>query len=64
MIFYTCIIALCFAIYYNFINYTDHPKQYIIEKYNNLIIFNYELQINALMNNTETKNHKNRKVFF
>jgi hypothetical protein len=55
MIFYTCIIALCFAIYYNFVNYTDHPKQYIIEKYNQLMIFNYELQIDALMNNTELK---------
>ena len=55
MIFYTCIIALCFAIYYNFINYTDYPKQYIIEKYNKLMIFNYDLQINALMDNTELK---------
>lgn len=55
MIIYTCIIVLCFSIYYNFINYTDHPKKYIVEKYNNLMIFNYELQINALMNNTELK---------
>lgn len=55
MIFYTCIIALCFAIYYNFINYTDYPKSYIIDKYNHLMNFNYELQINALMNNTELK---------
>ena len=53
MIFYTCIIALCFAIYYNFINYTDYPKSYIIDKYNHLMNFNYELQINSLMNNTE-----------
>jgi len=55
MFFYTCIIALCFAIYYNFINYTDHPKQYIIEKYNKLMNFNYGAQLDAIMKNNELK---------
>ena len=55
MFFYTCIIALCFAVYYNFVNYTDNPRYYIIEKYNNLMNFNYGQQLDAVMNNTELK---------
>ena len=55
MLILTCIIALCFAIFYNFINYTDFPKYYIVDKYNRLMKFDYELQLNSLMNNTELK---------